>query len=85
MEGEKELVSFLISQGNAAVLWTDYSTGSIRNQVALAYSADVIVGLHGAALTNAIFMRRGGIVVELKTSYGFSLDLFALVAESRLA
>ena len=48
-----------------AVAWTPTSSLTVAQQAAALASAVVLVGLHGAALTNAIFMRAGGIVVEI--------------------
>jgi hypothetical protein len=41
------------------------------------------MGIHGAALVHGIFARRGSILLELKTLYGYGSSLFALVADSR--
>ncbi len=40
--------------------------------------------MHGAALVHGLFMRRGGIIIELKTLYGFTSGLFSLVADARM-
>lgn len=37
----------------------------------LVRQSDVVVGVHGSALTNAMFMRRGSALIELRP-YGFS-------------
>ena len=41
---------------------------SMREQIALAHSAEVIVAVHGAGLANAMFMQEGATVVELLPS-----------------
>lgn len=45
--------------------------------------ADIVIGLHGAALANVIFAPRNTLLIELKSTYGYSLDLFAVMSESR--
>jgi hypothetical protein len=80
---EAALVDFFLKRGAKAVLFDEYTESSIRRQVSLSFHADMIIGVHGAALANAIFMKSGGYLLELKTAYGFSLDLFALVADAR--
>ena len=57
---------------------------SLSEQLALAVHADVIVGLHGAGLINSVFARQGCITVELKTLYGYGLDLFAVATDARM-
>ncbi len=59
------------------------SSQPFMQQLEQVLSADVMVGLHGAGLTNAIFARAGVGMIELKGHYGFDLDLFALVSEAR--
>lgn len=55
-----------------------------EEQLALAVHADVVMGLHGAGLVNVIFSRRGSLTVELKTLYGYGLDLFAVATDARV-
>ena len=40
--------------------------------------------MHGAALAHAVFSRKGVVTVELKTLYGYTSMVFALVSDSRL-
>lgn len=42
------------------------------------------MGIHGAALVHGFFMPAGGIILELKTLYGFQSGLFPLVADARV-
>jgi hypothetical protein len=42
------------------------------------------MGVHGAGLVHGLFMPKGGIIIELKTLYGFQSGLFHLVADSRV-
>lgn len=39
--------------------------------------------MHGAALAHGLFMNHGGIILELKTLYGFTSGLFQVIADSR--
>lgn len=80
---EEMLVTFLRERGAHVILFHNYSKSNIQVQVALAFHANMIIGVHGAALVNGVFMNHGGYLMEMKTSYGFALDLFALVADSR--
>lgn len=52
----------LHARGFVTVAFEDYS---FPEQVALMSSAEIMVSIHGAGLTNMIFMRPGGAVVEL--------------------
>lgn len=42
-----------------------------------------VIGLHGAALVQGIFARRGFIMVEFKMQYAFTSVLFPVVTDSR--
>lgn len=42
-----------------------------------------IMGLHGAAMVHGFFMRPGGLLLELKTLYGFTSGLFHLAMDAR--
>ena len=44
----------------------EFGAGSLRADVRAARAADVLVGTHGAGLTNAFFMRRGAALVEVR-------------------
>lgn len=41
------------------------------------------MGLHGAAMVHGFFMKQGGMLLELKTLYGFTSGLFHLVMDAR--
>ena len=47
----------------------DFGNLAFDSQVMLARKAEVVVGLHGSNLTNIMFMRPGGCVVELLPTY----------------
>ena len=59
-------------------------TLSLLEQISYAAYADIIIGVHGAALTNAVFAPRGVLIMELKSVYGYHVDLFAMIASSRV-
>ena len=69
--------------GASAVLLSNFTGKTMRHQLALATQAHVVVGLHGAGLINILFAQKHAILIELKTPYGYNLDLFALAAETR--
>jgi len=54
---------------------------SIETQVALFHSTDVLIGVHGAALSHTLFMRRGTRLLELLPP-GFNRPHFVPMAES---
>ena len=59
---EDELIQLLSGNGFKVIYWEDYS---FAEQVALAGQASILVGLHGAGLTNLHFMKKGSTVIEL--------------------
>jgi len=59
---EKEIASHLLKMGFETV---ECGKLSVQEQAGLFHSADMVVGAHGAALTNLIFCRPGTKVVEL--------------------
>jgi capsular polysaccharide biosynthesis protein len=60
---------------------TDFG-GAVPDQFKLYMQADIIIGLHGAGLTNAMFSRKGVVVVEFKSAYG-SAEVYRKIAQSR--
>ena len=84
LANETGLVQALRGLGHRAAICCDYGAAdSMLSQIAHAVHADVVVGLHGAALAHAVFSPRGVRVLELKGAYGFTSSLFALVTDSR--
>jgi len=86
MAREELIAQAFVSSGWANVhLCCDYNKpNSFQEQLALAYHADVVIGLHGAGLTHALFTRRGSTVVELKTEYAYESVLFNMIADARV-
>lgn len=90
MGGEQMIAEYLSKNASSKIVssWCwghvhSSKTDSLIEQLSHAYHADVIIGVHGAALANAVFAPDEVLVVELKTVYGYDLDLYALVASSR--
>jgi capsular polysaccharide biosynthesis protein len=59
---QEEIVESLGSLGFRAVYLEDLS---LKQQIALARSAETLIGSHGSGLTHALFMDEGSLVVEL--------------------
>jgi hypothetical protein len=81
--GEASLVATLKSFGALAAICSNFSKTSFLEQLGYALHADVIIGLHGAGLVNFVFSPVNSILVELKTVYGYNLDLYSLVSSAR--
>jgi len=62
LRNEAEVVALLQQQGFETVYFEEYS---FEQQVALMLETAVLVGLHGANLTNMLFMQPGAAVVEV--------------------
>jgi len=86
MQNEQLITEALNDSGWAnAQLCCDYQKpDSFSEQLALAYHADVVIGLHGAGLTHALFSHRGSVLVELKTEYAYESVLFNMIADARV-
>ena len=54
---------------------------SLREQLSHFEAADVMVGLHGAGLLNALWMPAGGRVVELAGQHGYGIPWYDLISE----
>jgi capsular polysaccharide biosynthesis protein len=59
---EEAVTSMLMNEGFEIVAWENMT---FNEQIQLAAQTNFLVGLHGAGLTNMIFMNPGGIVLEL--------------------
>jgi hypothetical protein len=81
--GEDLLIERLQQAGAAAVKCCNYGKTTLEEQIALAYQADVVMGIHGAALAHAVFGPRGLLTLELKTMYGYGSTVFARISDSR--
>lgn len=62
---EAEVINALLKKGFEILNFEDFT---FWNQVAIVNNADVLVSIHGAGLSNVLFMNRGSKVVELQKS-----------------
>jgi capsular polysaccharide biosynthesis protein len=72
---EDEVTDFLKKRGFAILNFEDYS---FYEQMAIAYHAKVIISIHGAGLTNMMFMEAGSVLELRKESDGNNNCYFAL-------
>lgn len=75
MANEAELLPVLERHGFEVVALEELAFGE---QVALMHKADVLAAPHGAGLTNAMFMREGAKLLELRQLEGPPLSFFKL-------
>lgn len=61
-QGEQEAQRIALDLGAEVV---DLSALSLNDQASVAFRSNVVIGSHGAALTNALFCRPGSMLVEL--------------------
>ena len=78
LRNEAELFAFLKNHG-----FTEAKTSglTLREQAALFSSAEVIVAVHGAALTNLVFCREGTLVCEIQ-SEASPQEFYARISET---
>ena len=70
---ELEVETYLQSQGFVSVCYEDLN---VFDQIALTKNAKIIVSLHGAGLTNTMFMQEGSTVLELTPSWSCPVETF---------
>eukprot|EP01033_Poteriospumella_lacustris_P000712 gene712-505_t len=78
------LVQALRNRGAEVFICCNFANTSLEQQLYYALNADIILGMHGAALTHGVFMAPGTITLELKTLYAYDSILFPLVSDSHL-
>eukprot|EP01031_Cornospumella_fuschlensis_P030118 gene30118-36383_t len=83
IQNEALLASELMSRGAEVMHCCDFGKVGLEQQLYIASQADVIMGLHGAALVHGIFMKPGSISIELKTLYAYESILFFIIADAR--
>ena len=71
---EDVVIAHLSPQDRARFVVTSFESMSFLEQASLASRADVIVGAHGAALTNFIFAKQGSRVIEISLRSIFMCD-----------
>lgn len=60
---EKEVTDLFKSYGFEIITYEDMS---LKEQIAATYHSSILAGIHGAGLTNALFMKKGGSVLEFR-------------------
>ena len=65
-------------------VFCDPGSLTVREQVRLFGSAEYVMGLHGAAMTNIIFMEKGSRIVEIIPSYYQDAPTAFLAAARRM-
>ena len=75
-QNEKELIKMLESGKKMSVEVADLSEMSFDEQVLLMRRTSILIGAHGAGLTNLIFLPPQAIVVELSSRTSHTKDLY---------
>lgn len=88
MAGEEKIVEHLKALGYSVAVCCRHAAKEGKKtvldaQLRYAYHSDVIVGIHGAGLANSVFSPRNVVLVELKSTYAYTADLFAVIASGR--
>jgi hypothetical protein len=84
IDNETAIVAALKARGAAVTICCDYSRTSLVQQLFNAVQADVIMGVHGAALVHGVFMAPGTITIEWKTLYAYESILFPLISDGHM-
>jgi len=82
--GEEKLKENLEKLGHHTKICCDFKSMGFGEQFGMWAHTDVIVGIHGAGLTNAAFCRRGVVVIEFKTPYGYTDRAYHTTLDSRV-
>ncbi len=72
---EDEILAVLDHFGFETVFLEDFS---LKKQMAICENAEILLGCHGAGLTNMLFMRPGAVVVELQRRNSWPTCYFRL-------
>lgn len=78
VENEDELLPLLFEFGFEIVCLEDYT---LQDQIQLLSESKIVIGLHGAGLTNCMFMNPSTILIELKA---FNNDYWCFFSLARL-
>ena len=76
IENEAEVIEMLASLGYKTIYFEEYS---LKEQISIAFNCENLIGLHGANLTNLMFMNPNANILELRkendthNNYYFSL------------
>ena len=69
---EAELLDYIRAEWDVDVVSTTFG-GPLREAITLMQNTEVLVGMHGAGLTNTFWMRPGAVMVQL-FPYGWQLE-----------
>ena len=75
-----QMVAELVKPFQATVVEVDFSLLSVREQASAVQRADIFVALHGADLTNLMFLRPGTVVAELNPIFFFESGYYEMAA-----
>lgn len=84
IQNEDLIIKALRERGAEAFICCNYQNTTLEQQLYYATNADMIIGMHGAAMTHGIFMAPGTIALELKTLYAIDSILFPLITDGRI-
>ena len=76
--GEERLISILEEKGFAIL---DPAKMTLKEQISSLAGAEVVVALHGAALTNIIFCTKGTRIIELRSTH-YPQEYFSEIAKT---
>ena len=76
---EDEIISFLVENHFTIINMEDYS---FNEQIEFLSKADILVSIHGAALTNMLWMPRGSKILEIRLKNDFVNNCYFSLASS---
>lgn len=84
LSGEDLIASALKRLGHTVAISRSTAGVSLQQQLEVAMNTDVVIGLHGAGFANGLFASTRGVMIELKTIYGWNDANMALISDARL-
>lgn len=84
LSGEDLIAAALRREGHNVTVSRSTGVRSLQQQLEEAMHTDVVVGVHGAGIAHGLFASTRGVIIEMKTSYGFNLALMAVISDARL-
>ena len=76
-----EIVVWAESNGFKVVIAEDYS---VKDQISLFANCKTLISVHGAGMSNIVFMKKGGKVIELSPDSGYNPAIQDLCAACEL-
>jgi len=73
VDNEDEVIKALKEIKNVTVIVADFAKMSLTEQIAKSASADVMIGMHGAALSHSLWMPSWGSLVEMGSRHGLGV------------